>query len=210
MSLILKLSILAVVTFGIASDSLAFQRPKQDPPPKVGPVRPLPAKDELQEPEPTPVLPLTEEAFTRVMADLSEQIVNLTTELRMLRKEAERNSTTMELMLNEERLLKLEAKLDDMTELKYQLDGREADLLRRLRNIQQEIILRGGTILRREEAEAAVRGELNRALESTRAQRESTEHRVTELTSQAEGLRRRIETLKKRLEPEIKPESSDN
>jgi chromosome segregation ATPase len=207
MSLLANLSVVALMILGFAFSCPGSQRPKQDPPPKVIPGRPaVPPADD----EPVISLPLSEDTFSKAMTDLSAQIVNLTSELRMLRKEAERNSTTMELMLNEERLSKVEAKLDSATDVKYQLDSGEADLLRRLRNIQQEVIMRGGAILRREEAEAAVRGELNRALEATRSQRELTNQRISSLAAEAESLRRRIEGLKKKLEPEPKPESSNN
>jgi chromosome segregation ATPase len=134
------------------------------------------------------------------MEDLAQQIGKLTVELRLLRKETERNGAALELMLSEERLSKVESKLDDMNALKNQLEAREQEVQRRTKNIQQELILRGGQFLRRDQAEAAIRSEFQRALDDTLAQKETTQQRITDLQTQAEALRRRIEALRKKIE----------
>jgi chromosome segregation ATPase len=165
-------------------------RPSQKPsiePPQT------PAPDRAEVPPPEQILALK-------MNELGLQIEKLTTELRRLRKETEHNGTSMELMLYEERLSKVESKLDDLTAYKSQLEAREQDVQRRTRNIQQEMILRAGNILRRDEAEAAIRAELGRSLDDTRMQKETNQQRINDLQSQAEYLRKRIEILRKKIE----------
>ena len=97
------------------------------------------------------------------MSSLSTQMDSLTKEMRLLRKATERNSMLIELLLYEERLAKVEEKLDAAIMLKTDLDARESDLQRRMKNIQQEVMLRGG--LRRDEVEAALKADIQRALE---------------------------------------------
>jgi len=133
----------------------------------------------------------------RAITNLSAQIGLLTDEMRRLRRETERNSGMMELLLNEDRLAKVEDKIQDTVNNKAQLDAREQDIQRRMRNIQGELILRGG--LRRDEAEAAIRSELQRALEDIRTQQVANQQRVAELNEQAARLRARVETLRKKL-----------
>jgi chromosome segregation ATPase len=106
----------------------------------------------------------------------------------------------MELLLNEERLARAEEKIDAAMEDKSMLDAREQELQRRLRNIQQELVLRGGAALRRDEAEAAIRADINRALEETRSRQAYYQERIAELQSQAARIRERVGVLRKRLE----------
>jgi chromosome segregation ATPase len=156
--------------------------------------------------EPPPESPI-ELALQKTLADLSQQIERLTLELQAMRKDTERNATSMELILQEERLSKIEAKIGDLTDQKFQLDAQEQEIQRRQRNIQQELIMRGGQFLRRDQAEAAIRAELQRALDDTTAQRDNTQQRILELNNQAEQLRLRIATLLKKFEKlETRPE----
>ena len=77
-----------------------------------------------------------------------------------------------------------------------------------MRNIPGELLTRGG--LRREEAEAAVKGELQRALDDVHNQQSSYQQRIVELNAQAERLRARVEALRKRVDqPESKSEKQD-
>ena len=133
----------------------------------------------------------------RAIANLSTQIGLLADEMRKLRRETERNSGMMELLLNEDRLAKVEDKIQDANSNKAQLDSREQDLQRRMRNIQGELLLRGG--LRRDEAEAAIRSELQRALDDIRAQQAANNQRLAELNEQAARLRARVEALRKKV-----------
>ncbi|HVG20049.1 MAG TPA: hypothetical protein VNI02_13445, partial [Blastocatellia bacterium] len=110
----------------------------------------------------------SDEAMLRAITKLSTQVDSLADEVKLLRRATERNSQTMELLLYEERLAKVEEKLDAAIERKAELDAREQDIQRRMRNIQQEVMLRGG--LRRDEVEAALRGEYQRALEDVKNQ----------------------------------------
>ena len=132
------------------------------------------------------------------LSDLSNQVARLANEVSRLRKENERNSATLELALGEERLNKLEDKLQDALDRKSQLDAREVDVQRRMKNIQSELVLRGG--LRRDESEAALRTELQRSLDDIHAQQSAYHQRAAELQSQIAELRNRIEVLRKRLE----------
>src|SRR5262249_49917067 len=126
----------------------------------------LPLKPAVQKPselpdkiEPTPIQQ-SEDEMRSAITNLATQIGLLTGEVRKLRRETERNSGIMELLLNEDRLAKVEDRLADATERKAQLDAHEQDIGRRMRNIQTEVALRGG--LRREDTEAAIRNELQR------------------------------------------------
>lgn len=147
----------------------------------------------------TPIQEL-DEAMRRAITNLSTQIGLLTDEMRKLRSETERNSGIMELLLNEDRLAKVEDKIQDALNHKAQLDAREQDIQRRMRNIQGELVLRGG--LRRDESEAALRAEFQRALDDVRTQQTAHQQRIAELTAQAARLEARVETLRKKVEME--------
>jgi predicted nucleic acid-binding Zn-ribbon protein len=147
------------------------------------------------------------EALRIAIQSLANQIALLNSELKNLRAQSERNTAVLELLLNEERLGKVEAKIDDAINYKANLDAREADIQRRLRNIQQEVLLRGG--IRREESEAAIRAEFNRALEDLRAQNAKHQDTIAELQSQADRLRKRIEESRKKVEPPEEKEDKD-
>ena len=140
----------------------------------------------------------TEVALNRAILFLSQQITELTKEVKKMRQESDRNSTVLELLLNEERLLRLEDKIDQAGTYKAQLDAREQDILRRQRNIPQELLLRGGNVLRRDEAEAALRQEFQRALEDVRAQQQAYQAKIAEMQAQADRLRYRIELLRQK------------
>jgi len=139
-----------------------------------------------------------DEAMRRAITSLSTQIGLLTDEMRKLRRETERNSGMMELLLNEDRLAKVEDKIQEASSNKAQLDAREQDIQRRMRNIQGELLARGG--LRRDEAEAAIRNELQRALEDVRSQQTAQQQSLAELVSQATRLRARVQAVRKKLE----------
>jgi ATP-dependent Lon protease len=144
-------------------------------------------------------VPITsDEMMRRAMLNLSTQMDSLTKEMRLLRKATERNSMMIELLLYEERLAKIEDKLDAAIMLKTDLDAREAELQRRMKNIQQEVMMRGG--LRRDEAEAALRAELQRALDDTKTRLSLQQERISELQAQAARLRTHVEALRKKLD----------
>lgn len=140
----------------------------------------------------------SDEAMRRAITKLSTQIDSLTEEMKLLRRTTERNSQTMELLLYEERLAKAEEKLDAAIDRKTELDSREQDIQRRMRNIQQEVMLRGG--LRRDEIEAALRAEYQRALEDVKNQQSLYHQRISELQAQVSRLRTRVEALRKKTE----------
>jgi predicted nucleic acid-binding Zn-ribbon protein len=137
-------------------------------------------------------------AMRLALTDLANQLALLTDEVKRLRQQTSRNSAIMELLLSEERLARLEDKIQDQSDRKAQLDAREQDIQRRLRNIQQELIYRGA--IRREEAEAAIRSELQKSLEDVHSQQSAAQQRLTELQVQADRLRSRIAALRKRVE----------
>lgn len=157
-----------------------------------------PTNDAPDNPPQTTTTQDSEEMMRRAIANLSTQLGLLTDEIRNLRRETERNSEMMELLLNEDRLAKVEDKIQDTTAFKAQLDAREQDILRRMRNIQGELVLRGG--LRRDESETAIRSELQRALEEVHTQQSGSQQRIVDLNEQAARLRARVETLRKKLE----------
>jgi chromosome segregation ATPase len=190
----------AMVMIALAAGSLAQEAAKQTPVDKSRPSR------VTQRATPEPVdntdqvtTPLSsDEAMRRAIVNLSTQIDELTSEMKLLRRTTERNSQTIELLLYEERLAKVEEKLDAALERKADLDSRELDIQRRVRNIQQEVMLRGG--LRRDEVEAALRAEYQRALEDVKNQQALYQQRISELQTQANRLRIRVESLRKKLE----------
>jgi hypothetical protein len=153
----------------------------------------------------------SEEALRRALTNLSEQLDKLTLEVKRMRQESERNSTTLELALLEERLTRIEDKPDTAVTTKAGLDAQEIDVQRRLRNIQQEVTLRGGLALRRDEAEAALRQEFQRLLDSIHSQQSALQTRIGDLQGQADRLRFRIETLRKKADRlELKDEKQND
>ncbi len=142
----------------------------------------------------------SDEMMRHAMSGLSTQMDSLTKEMRLLRKATERNSMLIELLLYEERLAKVEEKLDAAIMLKSDLDAREADLQRRMKNIQQEVMLRGG--LRRDEMEAALKADIQRALEDIKSRQTLQQDRISELQAQVARLRARVEALRKKLDRE--------
>ena len=144
--------------------------------------------------------PSSDDMMRRAMSSLSTQMDSLTKEMRLLRKATERNSMLIELLLYEERLAKVEEKLDAAIMLKTDLDARESDLQRRMKNIQQEVMLRGG--LRRDEVEAALRADIQRALEDVKTRQSLQQDRISELQAQVARLRARVEALRKKLDRE--------
>ena len=168
-----------------------------------------PAAESSDKTEPAPQIQEADEAMRRAITNLSAQIGLLTDEMRKLRRESQRNSAMMELLLNEDRLAKLEDKIQEAVNNKAQLDAREQEIGRRMRNIQAELSLRG--VLRRDEAEAAVRSELQRALDDVRSQQAASQQRIAELNEQAVRLRARVETLRLKLDPvDVKTEKEEN
>jgi chromosome segregation ATPase len=184
------LTILAFISLQAFIVTAAAQEPR--------PAQQKPPPAQVEKTEPEPVTQTSDESLQRAITRLTDQIGMLTVEVRKLRVENERTSQTIELLLYEERLAKVEVKIDDALDAKIQLDSREQEIMRRMRNIQQEVTLRGG--LRREEAEASLRAEYQRALDDTRAQQANYQQRVAELQTQAERMRVRVEALRKKLE----------
>src|SRR5205085_1826787 len=99
------------------------QKPELEPSPKPEAVTEAPASDEQ---------------MRQTISNLSAQLDALNAEIKLLRRSTERNSMAIESLLSEERLAKLEDKLDQATQRKVELDAREADIQRRQKNIQQE------------------------------------------------------------------------
>jgi chromosome segregation ATPase len=199
----MKRRLIAIFLLVIATTWLSVAGLAQEP-------APTPVKPRAQRPAPKPDVeplpkaeapveaPAADEQMRHALSNLSAQIDSLNAEIKLLRRATERNAMAFELLLFEERLAKVEDKLDQATQHKVELDAREAEILRRQRNIQQEVIQRGG--LRRDEGEAALRAEYQRALDDTRNQQQQAQQRVTELQTQATQMRTRVETLRRRLE----------
>jgi predicted nucleic acid-binding Zn-ribbon protein len=172
---------------------------KQEPPARTR-VKPAPKPvtepvDKIGEPA-QPSEP--DQAIQRAITSLSTQITLLNDEVRKLRLETARNSEMMELLLSEDRLTKLEERIQEAADHKAQLDAREQELVRRSRNIPNELVLRGG--LRRDEAEAAIRADIQRALEDVHNQQAAYQQRAAELVEQSTCLRARVEGLRKKFE----------
>jgi uncharacterized coiled-coil DUF342 family protein len=189
----------AIALLSLLSVAAAATPQKQEPPRQEQTRNQKPIRDKVQPPDEVPPQVTWEEALRKTLATLSDQIGLLAGEVRRLRKESERSSLSVELLLAEERLARIDERLDGAFLTKAQFDAQEQQLLRRMRNIQQELI--GRAILRRDEAEAAVRAELQRALDETRSQQSFYQSRITDLQSQAERVKARISEIQKKLAP---------
>ncbi|HKP13402.1 MAG TPA: hypothetical protein VJZ91_14880 [Blastocatellia bacterium] len=191
-AILLSLVVTVCLAAAGAAQEPATNRPR--------PTRPT-QKPEIEPPQKAeaPVeTPTADEQMRHTISNLSTQIDALNAEIEQLRRTTERNSLVMESLLSEERLARAEDKLDQVTQHKIELDAREADLLRRQKNIQQEVTARG--FLRRDEGEAILRVEFQRALDDTRNQQQQVQQRVAELQAQVTQTRARVETLRRRLE----------
>jgi len=207
---LLSLLIAIAAAIAFSASSVTGEPTKQEPPPKPRQTKPpqKPAPEPAEKTELTTPIQEPDDAMRRAITNLSTQIGLLADEMRRLRRETERNSGMMELLLDEDRLAKVEDKIQDANNNKAQLDAREQDVQRRMKNIQGELLLRGG--LRREEAEAAIRSELQRALDDVRSQQVAYQQRIAELNEQAVRLRARVETLRKKLDSiEVKSEKEE-
>ncbi|MFL6213247.1 MAG: hypothetical protein ACJ74J_05055 [Blastocatellia bacterium] len=207
----MKRTISAILLSLIITITLADLSAAQEPTtPK--PRSPRTAQKPELEPSPKPEAPVeavaSDEQMRQTISNLSTQIDALNAEIKLLRRSTERNSMAMESLLSEERLAKLEDKLDQATQRKIELDAREADLQRRQRNIQQEVTARG--FLRRDEGETILRTEFQRALDDTHNQQQQAQQRIADLQAQVTQSRARVETLRRRLDRlEGREESSD-
>jgi hypothetical protein len=194
----LLITVAAAVTFSgnYATGAPITQDPVGRPSQSKPPQKPVPGP--IENTQLTTPIQDNGEAMRQALANLTTQIGLLADEMQRLRRQTERNSGIMELLLNEDRLAKTEDKIQEATNYKAQLDAREQDIQRRMKNIQGEMLVRGG--LRRDESEAAIRSELQRALEDVRSQQATQQGRLAELVDQATRLRTRVESLRKRLD----------
>ena len=188
--------LLTVASFLLASTLNGYAQERQKTGSTANDARPV--QKAADQAKPADAEPAADASLDRAILTLSQQITALTKEVKKMREDAERNSTMLELLLCEERLLRLEERIEQAINNKAQLDARAQDLLHRQRNISQELILRGGNVLRRDEAEAAIRQELQRALDDTRAQQTATQAKIGEMQAQADRLRYRIEALRQK------------
>ena len=197
-----RISLLMAIMAVLGSSGLTTAQDtiKQEPPAKTR-VKPSakPAADPIDKIDDKVSQPSeSDQAMHRAITSLSTQIGLLNDEVRKLRRETERNSEMMELLLNEDRLAKLEDKIQEAADRKAQLDAREQEIVRRSRNIQGELVLRGG--LRRDEAEAAIRSDIQRALDDVHSQQAAYQQRAAGLVEQSTRVRARVETLLKKIE----------
>ena len=194
----IRLSVLLSIIAVLAAPALiAAQGAVKQERPRKTQVKPAPGPvDQVDEKPSQPTE--ADQAMQRAITSLSTQIGLLNDEVRRLRLETERNSQMMELLLNEDRLAKLEEKIQEAADHKAQLDAREQEIARRSRNIQGELVMRGG--LRRDEAEAAIRSDLQRSLDDVHSQQAAYQQRAAELVEQATRIRARVETLRKKFE----------
>lgn len=140
----------------------------------------------------------TDRISSKAVIEFGKQVSLLVGEIRKLRRSTERNSMVLELTLLEERLARLEDKIDTAEARKLDLDANEHNILSRLSNIQQELVLRGG--LHREDSEAAIRSELNASLQIVHNQQAKNNRRLTDAQAEVPRLRARIKTLRAALD----------
>ncbi len=199
MRLKLNAIFLAVLSaMALATTSFAQEPTGQSPRPTRQTQKAVSEAQEKTDIERAPSSP--DEMMRHSLSSFTTQMDLLTKEMRLLRKATERNSMLIELLLYEERLAKVEEKLDAAITLKADLDARESDLQRRMKNIQQEVMLRGA--LRRDEVEAALKADIQRALEDVKTRQSLQQERISELQAQVARLRARVEALRKKLDRE--------
>jgi len=133
---------------------------------------------------------------------LADQVAALGAEVHKLRTATEKNSLHIELLLSEERLARIEDKIESTQDARRALDAREKQQQYRLDNIQQEVLLRGG--LDREEGERVIRGDIERQLENIHSDQAANQKRLADLQSQARRLRSRVEEPRKKVDAEEK------
>ena len=191
------LMMVIVLTATLSVWCVAQDQVKQE---RSRPVKPVqkPAVDSTEKSEAVSQPQEHDDLLRRAVGNLSAQINLLTDEVGKLRQENARSSAMLELLINEERLTKLEDRLQDANDHKAQLDARDLEIQARMRNIQREVALRGG--LRRDEAEIAIRAELQRALDDNRAQQSVAQQRIAQLSEHATKLRARTDSLRKKVE----------
>jgi chromosome segregation ATPase len=205
-----RFAILFLLVSFFSLNAGAQEMTKQEAKSKSAQQNPRGAKEEKVLPE-VVVPESSDDILRRALTNLSEQIDKLASEVKRLRQESERNSTLLELALLEERLTRIEDKIDSVVTTKANLEAQETDIQRRQRNIQQELTFRGGLALRRDEAEAALKQEFQRALDSIHAQQSVLQTRLNDLQTQADRLRFRIETLRKKADRlELKAEGQND
>jgi len=189
-----------VVTVTLAGFGAAQEPATSKPRPPRTTSKPAPeASPKSEAPPGAPVeTPASDEQMLQTITNLTSQLDALNAEIKLLRQSTERNSIAVESLLSEERLTKLEDKLDQATQRKIEMDAREADIQRRQRNIQQEVTARG--FLRRDEGEAMLRTEFQRALDDTHSQQQQIQQRIADLQGQVTQARARAETLRRRLD----------
>jgi hypothetical protein len=190
---------------------VAQEMPKQEPAIKARPARYGQSEDKTRNEaaskssqESAPEMDAA--ALSRAISALSDQVRLLVAEVRRLRRYNEHNSQMLELLICEQRLNWLEDKIASLEEHKSQLAAREREIQYRSRNIQQEAMMRG--LLRREEAEAAIRTDLQRALDDVHNQQAFVQQQLTNAEMEAGRLRQRITTLRKKLE--LSEEADEN
>jgi hypothetical protein len=182
-----KLLTCAIWTVGICSTGLAQQDPK--------PREPQPAESSARTDSQADTASIEMQATIKSLAD---QVAALSVEIRKLRHSTEKTSLSLELLISEERLARIEDKIDTLKDTTAVLDAREREQQYRLDNIQQEVIFRGG--LDREEGEKAIRADIQRQLDQIHSQQATAQKRLADLQSQARRLRSRIEELRAKVD----------
>src|SRR5437763_15593580 len=128
----MKRTLSAIFLSVIVITLLAVGGRAQEPTRPAKPRTPRPAQKPETEPAPQAEAavetPSSEEQMRRTLNNLATQIVALNAEIKSLRRASERNSLALELLLSEERLAKIEDKLDQATQRKADLDAREAEI----------------------------------------------------------------------------------
>src|SRR5262245_61191813 len=120
-----------VIAMAMISSAVKAQEPVrqdlQSTPRQTKPLKPAPEQVD-KPPQTMPILEPNDQ-MARAITSLSTQISVLTDELKKLRRETERNAGMMELLLNEDRLARVEDKTQAAHDYKAQLDVREQDFL---------------------------------------------------------------------------------
>jgi hypothetical protein len=137
-------------------------------------------------------------------AELNQQIRELAKEIRALHDSQRKVIDAMLLQIEQARVDKLEGKLAAVENQALNLAAQEAQLEARLKNIENELVVRN--IVNRNEGESAVRAELTFQLEHVRAERERVEAEEQHLRQQVDTINDRLERVRNRLEPEEEKE----
>jgi len=153
-----------------------------------------PAQSEAPPPAGENAKPFPETSSDLIKA-LAQQVRDLTIEVGRLRRTLERNDLSMELLLSEEKLARLEDNISACKQRGAELDASERVLNYRQDHVNDEVVL--SARLDRQEAEAAVRADIEQRFQAVHDGRAANQQRMASLELEASKVRKHIQELQR-------------